>query len=93
LCETSAGAHLANGVKGTRAGLFYWREGNDEVDFVLTEGRKMSAIEVRTGRQGEPTTGLEAFATAFRPTKNLIVGTGGIPLEDFLSSPIDRWRA
>jgi len=93
LCETSAGAHLANGVKGSRTGLFYWREGNDEVDFVLEEGRKLSAIVIRTGRQGEPLTGLEAFAAAFRPAKNLIVGTGGISLEDFLSSPIDRWRA
>lgn len=42
---------LLVGTQLLRAGekLFYWREGRFEVDYVLTKGRKVWAIEVKTG--------------------------------------------
>jgi len=44
---------LAVGAQLVRTGeeLFYWREGNSEVDFVLKVGKKIHAIEVKSGRR------------------------------------------
>lgn len=30
---------------------FYWREGNDEVDYIITQGEKTVGIEVKSGLQ------------------------------------------
>lgn len=34
-----------------RGKTYYWRQGNDEVDFVYQEGKKLIAIEVKSGRK------------------------------------------
>ena len=64
--------------------LFYWREGNREVDFVARAGRTLSAIEVKSGRSRDANPGIAAFAESFRPTRQLLVGGDGIPVEEFL---------
>lgn len=69
--------------------LFYWRESNAEVDFVIVRNGKVIAIEVKSGRRGE-NKGMSVFAQKFKPQKVLLVGTGGIGIEDFLRmNPID----
>ena len=47
---------LLVGAQLVRTGeeLFYWREKNDEVDFVLKKGKKLFAIEVKSGRKKSP---------------------------------------
>lgn len=40
LVESSVGAHLMNHSISDRYNLYYWREGNFEVDFVLEKGGK-----------------------------------------------------
>jgi hypothetical protein len=91
LVESAVGAHLANAAAGGACELFYWRERNREVDFVARAGRLVVAIEVKSGRAPQSLPGLAAFADAFSPTRTLLVGGDGIPLEEFLSSPVDRW--
>jgi len=71
--------------------LFYWREGNREVDFVLRAGRTVVAIEVKSGRAPVALPGLSAFGAAFKPKRSLLVGGDGIPLDEFLSRPIIDW--
>jgi predicted AAA+ superfamily ATPase len=93
LTETAIGAHLANGVAGTQTELFYWREGNEEVDYVLRRGRKLAAIEVKSGLPGSRLQGLEAFTQAYRPQRTVIVGADGIPIDEFLSAPAGSWVA
>ncbi|MBU6155180.1 MAG: DUF4143 domain-containing protein, partial [Bdellovibrionales bacterium] len=44
--------------------LYYWRDKNLEVDYVLKKGRRIFAIEVKSGR-GRSSKGLEAFKTIF----------------------------
>ena len=39
LVESAVGAHLANAAAGGECELFYWRERNREVDFVVRAGR------------------------------------------------------
>ena len=93
LIESAVGAHLANAVATAGYDLCYWREGNREVDFVVRFGRKLIAIEVKSGRVREARAGLAAFAAAFEPSRRLLVGGDGIALEDFLLRPVTHWIA
>jgi predicted AAA+ superfamily ATPase len=87
LLESTVGAHLVN----EGLGVCYWREGSREVDFVLRKGRLIYALEVKGGRGSD--SGLDEFAQAFRTTRILTVGTGGIPVDQFLDGPIGKWIA
>ena len=91
LTESAVGAHLLNATVGGECELFYWRDNNREVDFVLRKGKKLAAIEVKSGGMPASFPGLDVFSKAFRPTKSLIVGPGGIALERFLSMPVEYW--
>ncbi len=91
LVESAVGAHLANAAAGGACELFYWRERNREVDFVVRTGRTVIAIEVKSGRAPASFPGLGAFAEAFKPKRTLLVGGDGIPLEEFLTKPVDHW--
>lgn len=83
MVESSVGAHLINHSVSEGYSIYYWREGNAEVDFILEKRRKVVAIEVKSGAKSG-TAGMEAFAKAHTPYKVLLVGTGGIPYEEFL---------
>ena len=91
LVESAVGAHLANAAAVGACELFYWRERNREVDFVVRAGRVVTAIEVKSGRVGETQPGMDAFAEAFKPQRRLLVGGDAIPVEEFLSRPAEHW--
>lgn len=91
LVESCVGAHLLNTSMGTSVEVTYWRERNQEVDFVLHQGRTTVAIEVKSGRRRESLAGMEAFAKQFNPKRKLLVGGQGIPIEEFLLQPAAYW--
>lgn len=91
LVESAVGAYLANAAAAGECELSYWRERNYEVDFVTRAGRAVTAIEVKSGRAQDTYPGLAAFAEAFKPTRKLLVGADGIPVEEFLLSPVAGW--
>lgn len=91
LVESAVGAHLANAAAGGEVDVFYWRDRNREVDFVVHAGRRLAAIEVKSGRARNARSGLDAFATSFQPDRSLIVGSEGIDLEQFLATPVANW--
>ncbi len=91
LTESAVGAHLLNTTIGTNVEVFYWRDRNREVDFVLQAGKRLVAIEVKSGRQRAALPGMDAFAKAFRPHRKLLVGGGGIDLEEFFLTPAETW--
>ena len=91
LVESAVGAHLANAAAGGELELYYWRERNQEVDFVVKAGRRPAAIEVKSGRAPQAHRGTAAFAAAFKPQRSLLVGGDGIELGEFLSQPASRW--
>ncbi|MCY2959877.1 MAG: ATP-binding protein [Planctomycetota bacterium] len=93
LVETTVGAHLVNTALGTAVEVWWWRDGNDEVDFVLTRGPHRTAIEVKSGKKGARWDVLSEFEARFGPCRKLVVGTGGIPLADFLAKPASEWVA
>ena len=82
--ESAVGAHLANAATAFDMQLFYWRKRNDEVDFVLKRGDKVIGIELKSGA-ARPHSGMAAFKGQYHPHKVLLVGSGGLPWEEFLS--------
>lgn len=93
LVESAVGAHLLNTSAGTQVQVYYWRERNQEVDFVLRSGDALAALEVKSGRRRESLPGLERFSKAFGPQRKLLVGGQGIPVEEFLLQPASTWAA
>lgn len=91
LVESAVGAHLANAAAAGLCELFYWRDRNREVDFVVRAGRRLTAIEVKSGRVTGALPGMEAFAGAFKPQRKLLVGGDGIPVHEFLTRPVTHW--
>ncbi|MCQ3925181.1 MAG: AAA family ATPase [Rhodocyclaceae bacterium] len=91
LVESAVGAHLANAAMRGECALHYWRERNREVDFVVRAGRRLTAIEVKSGRAPQAHPGTAAFVQAFKPKRTLLVGGDGIALDDFLMQPVAHW--
>ncbi len=91
LTESAVGAHLVNASAGGACEVFYWRDRGREVDFVVRAGRKLTALEVKSGRAPAARPGLDAFAEAFRPHRTLVIGGDGIAIEEFLAQPVEHW--
>jgi len=93
MVESSVGAHLANAAAMGVCAVSYWRNGQHEVDFVVKRGRKVTAIEVKSGVAPRSNKGMSIFQVAFSPHRQLLIGGDGITVEDFLSKPVDHWIA
>lgn len=83
--ESAVGAHLLNHARQQGFRLYYWREGNQEVDFVVQHRGKTLAIEVKSGAL-RSTSGMETFRKKYNPDKMLLVGRDGLPWELFLQT-------
>lgn len=83
LVETAVGAHLV-ATRDPRAEVLYWRDRGKEVDFVVQRGKSLTAIEVKSGRTRGDLACMAAFDDAHEPTRKLLVGGDGTPLEEFL---------
>ena len=84
--ENAVGAHLLNHLSEPIWQVTYWRVGDQEVDFVVTQGREVWALEVKSGRPGR-LSGLAAFRARYPRAQALLVGGEGITLEDFFARP------
>lgn len=85
LVETAVGAHLMN-TAGRDLDVNWWRAGDLEVDYVLAGRGDVLAIEVASGRRKPSLPGLDAFGRA-HPSRKLLIGGQGLPLETALSMP------
>ena len=72
--ERGRAFELLVGCQLDRTGLelYYWREGNFEVDFVLKRGKEIWGIEVKSGKKRSPR-GLEKFKGSFPQAKTVII--------------------
>lgn len=93
IVESAVGTHLADGHAEGRFELFYWRERDKEVDFVVKRGNKLTAIEVKSGRTRNARIALDAFTDAHGRARLLLVGSGGIPLDEFMAEKPEKWLA
>ncbi|MBQ7239231.1 MAG: ATP-binding protein [Bacteroidales bacterium] len=81
--ESAIGAFLVSQAFAHGYHVYYWREGNDEVDYVIQHKGKVVAIEVK-GNAERTTSGMTAFAERFHPNRLILVGKEGIAPEEFL---------
>ena len=58
---------------------------------MLSSGRHLVAIEVKSGRRRGGLASLGAFERRFPGAKRLVVGTGGVPFNEFLSETGEYW--
>lgn len=91
LVETAVGAHLVNGGIPHGIEVFYWREGNTEVDFILSKGSKVTAIEVKSGKSRTSLPGLTAFTKKYGRCRTIVVGGDGLDVKEFLETPVEKW--
>lgn len=82
--ESAIGTHLINSGLKHRFNVYYWNQGGFEVDYVIEKGDDIIAIEVKSGKDSA-NKGLAIFDAEFHPRGIYLVGTDGIPLEQFLS--------
>lgn len=83
LVETAIGAHLW-ATRDPRTELLYWRNRGREVDFILSRGDSLTAIEVKSGRRRDDLPGMSAFDSAHGPAQKVLVGGDGTPVDAFL---------
>ncbi len=82
LVESCVGAYLCNQAVDTAIQINYWREGHTEVDYVLVHGKKITAIEVKSGNRKKSLPGLN-YQELYRPHKIIQIGNHGLTLEEF----------
>jgi predicted AAA+ superfamily ATPase len=87
IVESAVGAHLLNNSIIHGYTVSYWRNGNDEVDFVLELKGKVIGLEVKSGLTGR-ISGMKAFEKQMKPDKMLLIGKTGIPVEEFLKMDV-----
>ncbi len=91
LIENAVGAHLQNHLAGLPYTLYYWRQRNLEVDFIVETPRDLWAIEVKSGQTGNRK-GLSKFCKMYPEAKPLLLGYDGMSLEDFFNAvPVEDW--
>jgi predicted AAA+ superfamily ATPase len=89
IIESSVGAHLINHSISQNYSVFYWRDRNNEVDFILERHGKIIAIEVKSN-DSEYSKGLEVFKNKFNPDKSYLISNRGLSWQEFLKiNPID----
>lgn len=88
--ESAVGAHLINKSRELRYHVHYWREGIHEVDYVISKGDKIAGFEVKSGSLSR-LSGFEKFKQNFPDAKTYIVGSRGIPVEEFLRASPDSF--
>jgi len=89
IIESAIGAYLINQTMRNGCLVYYWRDRNDEVDFILEYHGKAIAIEVKSG-YSKNKSGIEAFHRKFRPFKTYCIDNKGIPWHEFIKiNPVE----
>ena len=86
--ESAVGAYLLGGAEDGGYSVYYWRERSDEVDFIIVRQGEVMALEVKSGRRGM-NSGIPKFNDLFHPKHSLVIGTDGIPFEEFFRMRIE----
>ena len=86
--ESTVGCFLLDRADELEYQLYYWRDNDEEVDFVIVRGDKLIAIEVKSGWR-QSNSGLGTFREKYHSQYTLVVGGEAMPLEQFLIGDIE----
>ena len=86
LVETVVGSYLL--ARGLKEGfeLFWWRDGDKEVDFVARRGEDVVAVEVKSGRVKN--SGIGEFCKRYPQARPLVAGDRNAPVEALLRGEV-----
>jgi len=90
MTESAVGAELlARNLthNSTQPCIHYWRDGLNEVDFVLRQQGDLFAFEVKSGLNQGNVRGLDAFCKLNPSCRPLVLGTGGLALQSWFEGP------
>ncbi len=59
------------------------------MDFILRKGTSLRAIEVKSNIDPLKNPAMDSSVQKYKPNRCLLIGESGIPLEEFLTAPID----
>ncbi len=90
LVEVAAGAHAVNQGEEEGVEVYYWREKNKEVDFVLKKGDRLVALEIKSGLVSRSHSGLRMFQNHWPDARTWIIGEGGLSLDEFLRTRLEE---
>ncbi|HRJ86425.1 MAG TPA: AAA family ATPase [Ignavibacteria bacterium] len=88
LVESAIGSYLLNQCRINNINLYYWREGNNEVDFILKKGSKLISLEVKSGTM-KSNSGQLQFANKFKTFKTIVVSNDTINWKEFIKIDIN----
>lgn len=88
--ESAVGAHLLHTADADTR-LYYWRERDKEVDFVVQHRGALAAIEVKSSTTQGGHAGLQAFVQHHGQVKTWLVGSPELSLGEFLQQPASYW--
>ncbi|MCD8386571.1 MAG: AAA family ATPase [Bacteroidales bacterium] len=86
--ESAIGAYLVSQADLYDYKVYYWRENDDEVDYILSRLDKVIAIEVKSGRR-KMNQGLVRFQQLHPPHRAIVVGPETLTCEEFLSMDLE----
>ena len=92
LVESAVGAFLINKSIEEGFDVMWWRDGSDEVDFVIADDDDVTAIEVKSGRV-KPTRGMTRFMLENPHAHTLVVGSQDCSLANFLLGEVELFRS
>ena len=87
--EQTIGAYLLNQSRLNNIKLYYWRDGNYEVDFVIQKKNKLITIEVKIGK-AKLHSGLEKFKKKYKTFKSILISNDALTWQDFLNLDVNE---
>lgn len=73
MIENAVGAKLYFLLQEIGGNLFYWRNRNNEVDYIIRIGKKLIAIEVKSGIPNKTPASLSIFAKRYKRTEKIAI--------------------
>ncbi len=87
--ESAVGAHLINYSIREDYSIFYWRERDNEVDFILEKKGRIVALEVKS-TLSKNKKGMNVFNRKFHPHKSYLIDKNGISWNEVLEiNPVE----
>ena len=90
LFVSAVGARLMPSCRRHDIQLRYWNAGNKEVDFVLSKGDGLVAMEVKTA-DADSVSGMKEFKARYARAKPYLIGGQGMAPETFFSCEAERF--
>lgn len=89
IVESAIGSHLINQSINGNYSLYYWRERDFEVDFILERKGKLIAIEVKSNVSNKKA-GTNRFSNKYHPVKTFFIDNKTLRWQDFLKiNPVE----